>query len=174
MKGMTIIFVVMIISLGIAFAWEQLLFIKDSVHFALDPTLGQILDWSKMWGLVIVTASLSLVMTVIQKYGTDQETLKEIKKEQKEIQKEIKKYKDNPEKILELNKKQFAVMPDMMKITMRPLLYTMLPFILLFRWFNDYFSVVDFKFLGFLSWFWIYFIGSIIFSQVFRKILKVA
>jgi uncharacterized membrane protein (DUF106 family) len=60
---------------------------------------------------------------------------------------------------------------------MRPLLYTAIPFVLFFRWFADYFSnpfFAAFRFFGFLSWFWFYLIGSIIFSSIFRKVLKVS
>ena len=174
MKSMTILFLVMIISLSIAFAWDRVPIIKDGVHLALDPSVGKILDWNKTFGLIIITLILSFIMNLVQKYGTDQETLKQIKAEQKELQKEMKEYKDNPEKIMELNKKQLEMMPHILKTTMRPIMYTMVPFILLFRWFGDYFSVVEFRFFGFLSWFWMYLILSIVFSQIFRKVMKIA
>lgn len=174
MKSMTILFLVMIISLSIAFAWERVPIIKDSVHVALDPSVGKILDWNKTFGLIIITLILSFIMNLVQKYGTDQETLKQIKADQKELQKEMKEYKDNPEKIMELNKKQLEMMPHILKTTMRPIMYTMVPFILLFRWFGDYFLVNEFRFFGFLSWFWVYLILSIVFSQIFRKVMKIA
>ena len=91
------------------------------------------------------------------------------------MQEEMKKYKDDPAKLLEFNKKQMEKIPETMKITMRPLMYTMIPFILFFRWFGDYFTALEgFKFFGFLSWFWFYLIFSIVFSTILRKVLKVA
>lgn len=158
----------------VALFWKQVPIIQQTVHFVLDPTAGALLDWSLTYGMLIIVFVLSLIMTFVQKYFTDQETLKEIKKEQKLLQAEMKKYKDNPEKLMELNKKSLEFIPKTMEITMRPLMYTMVFFVLFFRWFNDYFAAVDFKFLGFLSWFWFYLIFSILFSTILRKVMKVA
>ena len=88
----------------------------------------------------------------------------------------MKKFKGNPEKILELNKKQMESMPKMFDITMRPMIYTFIPIVLFFRWFNDYFTASNlqgFKFLGFLPWIWFYIIFAMIFSTILRKLLKV-
>ena len=113
-------------------------------------------------------------MTIAQKYGTDQKALKEIKAEQKKIQEEMKQYKDHPEKVAELTKKQFEFMPLMMKHSMRPIIYTGIPIILFFRWFMDIFEAMpDFRFFGFFSWFWFYLVLSIIFSMILRKVMKV-
>jgi len=59
--------------------------------------------------MFLIVIVLSFIMTLVQKYGTDQETLRELKKEQKMLQQEMKKYKDNPDKLLEFNKKQFEI-----------------------------------------------------------------
>lgn len=173
MKGMKLLFVVFAISLFVGLAWDAVPIIKQSVHFAFDPTVGKLLNWNVTYGMLIIVILLSLVTTIVQKYGTDQETLREIKKEQKILQEEMKKYKDNPQKLMELNKKQFEFLPKTWEITMRPVMYTIIPFILFFRWFGDYFTIVSFKFLGFLSWFWFYFIFTIVFSSIFRKVFKV-
>ena len=86
----------------------------------------------------------------------------------------MKKYKDHPEKLMELQKKQFEFIPKTMKLSMRAIVFTGIPFILFFRWFMDFFTAIgDPKFFGFLSWFWFYLIFSIIFSSILRKIFKV-
>jgi uncharacterized membrane protein (DUF106 family) len=169
------IFIVMLISLGIAFFWESASFIKNSAHYILDPSVGALLNWNLTWGMIIIILIIALFMTLVQKYATDQKTLKELKEEQKELQKEMKKFKDHPEKMMELQKKQFEFIPKMMKMSMRPLIYTGIPLILFFRWFMDFFSVLgNPKFFGFFSWFWFYLLGSIILSSILRKLLKVA
>ena len=168
------IFIVMIISLMIAFFWDNSSFIKNSAHSILDPTVGVLLNWNITWGMVIIVLFISVIMTLAQKYATDQETLREMKKEQKSLQEEIKKYKEHPEKMMELQKKQMEFIPKMMKMSMRPIVYTAIPLILFFRWFMDFFTLAgDPKFFGFLSWFWFYLIGSIVFSSVLRKLMKV-
>ena len=79
MKGMTIMFVVMILSLGIASLWSSIPAIKDGVHSALDPTLGILMNWNVTLGLIIITGVLTFLMTLLHKYATDQNLLKEIK-----------------------------------------------------------------------------------------------
>ncbi len=164
----------MLVSMLIAIFWDSAPFIKDSIHSVLNPTAGALLDWNLTGGMIIIIAFISLIMTLTQKYLTDQETLREMKKEQKALQSEMKKYKEHPEKLMEFQKKQIELVPKMMKVSMRSVVYTAIPLILFFRWFNDYFSAIpEFRFFGFLSWFWFYLLGSMIFSSILRKIMKV-
>ena len=166
--------IVMVASLLIAFLWDKIDFIKNSAGFILNPTAGALLNWNITWGMIITVLFISLVITIIQKYATDQKTLKEMKGEQKRLNEEAKKFRDNPEKMMEIQKESMKFMMPMMKLSTRALMFTGIPFILFVRWFNDFFALIgDFKFFGFLSWFWFYLIGSIIFSTIFRKILKV-
>ena len=125
-------------------------------------------------GMIVISAFITLFITLIQKYTVDNDLLRSIKKEQKAMQEEMKQHKDNPTKLMEMQKKQLEFIPKTMELTMRPLLYTSIPIILFFRWFNDYFTVLDppVKIFGFFSWFWAYLVFSIIFSMVFRKVLK--
>lgn len=157
--------------------WESAPVIKNTVHSIFDPTLGKFLDWNMTWAMLILVAIINLIMTLVQKYTTDQETLKEIKKEQKAFQKEMKKYKDDPGKIMELNKKNFNFMKQTFVITTQSWIFTMIPIVLLFRWFHDYFgvdSLKGFKFFGIFSWFWFYLVVSIVFTSIFRKVFDVA
>ena len=168
------IFIVMIISLLIAFLWNNSSFIKNTAHSVLDPSVGLLLNWNITWGMAIIVLIISVATTLIQKYATDQKTLREMKKEQKSLQEEMKKYREHPEKMMELQKKQMEFIPKMLKISMRPVIYTAIPLILFFRWFMDFFTTAgDPKFFGFLSWFWFYLILSLIFSSILRKLLKV-
>jgi uncharacterized membrane protein (DUF106 family) len=170
-----ILFLVMIGSLILASLWESVPTIKQYVGYVLDPSAGVLLNWNYTWGMLIIIIIISLITTLVQKYGTDQETLKQMKKEQKELNKEMQKYKEHPEKLLEFQKKQLEFMPKMMKLSMRPIIFTAVPFILLFRWFYDFFATTgNVKFFGLLSWFWFYLIMTLIFSSVFRKVFDVA
>jgi uncharacterized membrane protein (DUF106 family) len=175
MKGMTILFLVMIASLAVAFFWNQIPFIPSAVHFILDPTAGAILNLNKTIGMLVIVVILTLFTTLIQKFGTDQEKLREIKQKQKESQEKIKQHKDNPQKALELQKEMMGHSMEMMQHSMKPLLYTSIPFVLFFRWFSDYFiSAENFLFFGFMSWFIFYLIFAVVLSSIFKKILKVA
>ena len=167
--------ILMIVSLIIAFMWDSLRLVKDSVHSALDPSAGALLNWNTTWGMLIIILILSIITTLLQKYTTDQATLRELRKQQKEIQKEIKKHRDNPQKVMELQRSSLPASMKMMQLSMRSAFYTIIPFILLFRWFLDYFATIpDFRFFGFFSWFWFYFIFTIIFSSFLRKWFNIA
>ena len=173
MKGMGVIFLVMILGLVVATFWDSFPAIKEGVHSALDPSLGALLDWNVTIGLLIITAVLNLITTILHKYTTDQDLLKQIKEEQKLVQGQMKLYKTNPEKSLELSKKSAELAMKTMPITMRPVIYTTIPFILLIRWFGDYFKEQPAKILGFMSGIWAYIVFFIVWSMIFRKLLKV-
>lgn len=167
----------MIASMAIASLWDSIPAIKIGAHAILDPSFGAILEWNLTFGMLIIVLALTFLMTLIQKYGTNQKELKEIRIEQKKIQEEMKKCRDLPQKVIELNKKQMEFMSRSFKISMGSIVYTAIPFVLFLRWFNDYFtqaSLAGFKFFGVLSWFWFYLIFSIVFSTITRKILKTA
>jgi uncharacterized membrane protein (DUF106 family) len=171
--------VIMGLSMLIVFTWDKIPFIKDNVHNVLDPSAGALLNWDLVLGMLAIILVINIITTLIQKYATDQEALRELKKEQKILQAEMKKYKDHPEKVAELSKKQMQFIPKTMKLTSRAIAFTGVPFILFFRWFDDTFNAMEaatgvpIRFLGFLSWFWFYLISTMIFSSIFRKLFKV-
>jgi uncharacterized membrane protein (DUF106 family) len=163
-----------IISMLIAFNWDNWPWLKNGIHYILDPTAGWLLNWELTIGMLIIVFVISLVTTVVQKYATDQDTLREMKKEQKEIQKQMKEFKQDPKKLAHLQKKQFSMMPKQMKLSMRAIIYTGIPFILFFRWFDDFFKLAGSpKFFGFLGWFMFYLIATIVFSSIMKKKLDV-
>jgi len=168
------IIIVMILSLIIVSFWESFPLIKNSVGAILNPTAGFILNWNITIGMLFIVLILSLAMTIIQKYTTDQKTLREMKIEQKRLTEESKKFRDNPEKMMEIQKESMKFMMPMMKLSMRAMLFTSIPIILFFRWFSDFFAAAgNPSILGFFNWFWFYFLFTIIFGSIFRKILKV-
>lgn len=168
-----LIFFVMVISLVIAGFWNSLPIVKNSVNAVLNPTAGALLGLNLTFGMAILVLLLSTFTTVIQKYATDQKTLRQMKEEQKKLQEDLKKLEVGSKEHTELSMKSMKFIGPMFKLSMRPIIYTAIPFILFFRWFTDYFASIDFRFFGFFSWFWFYLLGSIIFSSILRKILKV-
>ncbi len=164
-----------LISFAIVFFWEQFPVIKTTAHAVLDPTAGELILWDITKGTLILFFIIALIMTLVQKFAVDQKVLKSLKEEQKEISKELQQYKDNPEKALEINKKSMKIMGEIMSLTMKSSFITMIPLILLFRWFSDVFTTLgDPKFFGFLNWFWLYFLSVMIFGSVLRKVFKMA
>src|SRR3989338_3379172 len=171
----TLIIIIMIVSLIIASLWDKIPEIKNSVHSVLNPSAGFLLDWNLNIGMLIVVFVITLLTTIVQKYGTNQKALKELRKEQKEIQQQMKEFKAHPEKLIELQKKQFKLIPKQMKLSMRAIAYTGIPFILFFRWFGDYFLSAEEiagepirLWLG-MSWFLFYILFAIVFGAILRK-----
>lgn len=182
MKGMNTLFIVLAISLLVASLWNSVPIIKDGVHAILDPSTGYLLNWNLNIGFIIIIILFVLLTTILQKYFTDQATLKRIKEEQKVVQEEMKKYREHPEKLMELQKKSMELISQSMPIAMRPAMFTSIPFILFFRWFGDYFADVDAKIFGIFStqgvwlfpkWVWAYILSSIVISMILRKVMKV-
>ena len=162
--------IVMAISVLIALLWNQLPWLKSAIHSVLDPSAGALLGWNLTLGMLIIVLIISLLTTIVQKYATDQKTLKELKKESKEIQKKMKELEKGSKEYSELTINSMKLLPRQMKLSMRAVAYTGVPFILLFRWFNDYFIAAGSPhFLGFLSWFWFYLLATLIFSGFLRK-----
>jgi uncharacterized membrane protein (DUF106 family) len=173
MKGLQIMFLVMILSTFVLFAWDKMPPIKEGVHAILDPTAGVLLAWNTLAGMFIIVLVITFITVLLQKYLTNQEELKKLKAEQKIVQEQMKQFKDHPEKLLELQKKQLEFLPKTMDLTMKPLIYTAVPFVLFFRWLSDYFITSPFKFFGFMSWFWFYLLASLVINSILRKLMKV-
>lgn len=171
-----LIAVFMIASMLIAFNWDKWTWMKNGIHSALDPTLGALLNWNLDIGMLMIVILLSIVMTFVQKYTTDQKEMKRIKQEQKELQKKSKELRHDPEKAMEVQKELMPLTMKQMKLGMRTIMYTGIPFVLLFRWFNDYFAILPegTKIFGFFSWFWFYLLVTLIFSSIIKKKFDIA
>ena len=173
MNGMALMLLISLAGLLIGFLWNQMPIIKDSVHLILDPTLGVILDQNVNLGMIIITALITFIISLTQKYTMDHDRMKELKANQKDLQNKMQEYKDHPEKMAEINKEFMSTFSELMSASMSSAVYTIVPIILFFRWFQDYFALHEgVRIFGFLSWFWAYLIIAIIFSSVFRKVLK--
>ena len=170
---MTKVYLMLLLGLLIASFWNKFPIISQVVHSGLDPSLGALLNWNVTIGLILITGVLNFFTTLLHKHTTNQDLLKEIKEEQKLVQEQMKLYKANPDKTMELSKKSAELALKTMPITMRPVIYTTIPFILLFRWFGDYFKSNPVEILGFMSGIWAYFVFFILWSIILRKIMKV-
>ncbi|MEK6917438.1 MAG: EMC3/TMCO1 family protein [Nanoarchaeota archaeon] len=166
--------IVLVISMLIAFFWNSLTFLKDGVHAVLNPTLGALINWNVNIGMSIVVLLITVVTTVVQKYTTDQEALKDLKKQQKEMNEKAKQHRSDPQKMLEIQKEMAPLSIKMMKLSMRAFVFTAIPLLLFIRWFVDFFtSIGNPKIFGFFSWLWFYILFSLIVSAILRKIMKI-
>jgi uncharacterized membrane protein (DUF106 family) len=168
------VIIVLAISMTIAFFWESLSFLKNGLNAIFNPTLGALINWNIDVGMTIIVLIITIITTLIQKYTTDQETLRDLKKQQKELNEKAKQHRSDPQKMLDIQKEMAPLSIRMMKLSMRAFVFTAIPLILFFRWFMDFFKVIgDPKIFGFFSWLWFYLLFSLIFGMILRKIWKV-
>ena len=117
--------------------------------------------------IALFSVIVTLLSTLAQKWLTNQEHLKSLKKRQKEIQKELKGCKDGCV-MKELNAEMMKITGVMFKSSMKPMFATMIPFLILFWWLRTIYAPV------LSSWIWYYIGYSLVASIVLRKVLKVA
>jgi len=118
--------------------------------------------------IAVFSVIVTLLSTLAQKWLTNQEHLKSLKKRQKEIQKELRGCKDGC-LMKELNAEMMKLTGVMFKSSMKPMFVTIIPFLILFAWLRGIYVPV----MG-NSWIWYYIGYSLVASIVLRKVLKVA
>ncbi len=102
----------------------------------LDPVMRPLLSMSPFWAIFLIALLITLVITLVYKYATDQEHMKRLKEKVKQHQERLKKLRDNPEKMMREQQKMMKVNMELMKHSFKPTLYTFLPIIIVFGWLN--------------------------------------
>ncbi len=107
----------------------------DFLNFILDPIFQPLIRISSpLWFLIIVTFLVTLLITLIYKYTTNQELVKRLRDEMKDIQKQIKESQHDLEKVKQLQKDSFEKMGQQFKQSMKPMFITMIPMIIILGW----------------------------------------
>jgi uncharacterized membrane protein (DUF106 family) len=109
----------------------------------LTPVLSPLLDAiGVVWFIVLLSACLSLLITVIYKYATNQKEMKALKDELKELQGRIKKQRDDHKKMMETQREAMQKNMQYMKHSLKATLFTFIPLILIFGWLNLHLTYV--------------------------------
>lgn len=119
------------------------------------------------YSLIGISLLITLAMTLVTKYFTNQKRMKELKDLQKSCQQKLKEHKNNPKELEKIQKEMMASSMELMKHSFKPMLITALPLLLVLFWIR---TVYDGVLVG---WIWWYIISSVIFSIILRKLLKV-
>lgn len=133
---------------------------------------GGLIAWSPVGSLLVISVIMSLIVTLVYKWTTDQEVLKSLKAEIKELQKQMKEFASDPVKSLQIRKDLNQRVMKQFKSSMKPTLFTLVPFLILFSWMRAEYTPMGPLIIG-LSWFWVYLISAVIFGQIFKKIFRV-
>jgi len=101
----------------------------------VDAILSPLLKFPGLVTIIVLSFFISLIMTLIQKYATDQNRLKEIKEEMKSRQKMMKEVsKEDPQKAMKMQKDTMKLTLETMKHSMKSMVYSIIPIILIFNW----------------------------------------
>lgn len=103
----------------------------------LNPVFYPLLESTGyFWTLFILSFAITFLTTIIYKYATNQSLMKDLKEEQKALQKQVKELKNEPEKAMKVQKQMMETNSKYMMHSFKPMLFTFLPVILFFGWMN--------------------------------------
>ena len=119
--------------------------------------------------IIILSFFVTLFMTLVTKYFTNQNRMKELKEIQKASQMKLKENKGNPEEMSKIQKEIMGYSMEMMKHSFKPMLITFLPLLIFFWWIRGIYASTS---LG-GGWIWWYIGAGLISSIILRKALKV-
>lgn len=102
-----------------------------------NPWLGPVLNLPPFWAILIISAGITLLITIVYKYTTNQKEMKTIKEDLKKYQKEMRKEKD-PKKMMATQKKALDLNMKYMMSSFKSTLYTFIPIIIIFAWLNSH------------------------------------
>lgn len=102
----------------------------------IDPVFRPLLNLGPLPAILIVSFVISLLTVIVYKLMTKQDVMKDLKDEIKQMQKEMKTLKENPGKMMELQKISMQKNFEYMKHSMKPTLITFIPLIIIFGWLN--------------------------------------
>jgi len=105
-----------------------------------NPVLMPIVNLSPFWALVILALFISIIVTLVYKWTTNQAHMKELKDKQKEYQKQMKELRSNPQEMMKVQKEAMKINFEYMKHSLKPTLITMIPVLLIFGWMVGHFS----------------------------------
>jgi len=99
-----------------------------------------LLHWPPILAIAFISVAITLFVTLIYKYTTNQKKMKELKEKQKSLQKEYKANMKNQKKAMEINQQLMKTNMEYMKHSFRVTLYTFVPLIIIFSWMNSHFG----------------------------------
>lgn len=114
--------------------------------------------------VIILAVLVTLVMTLVTKYFTNQNRMKELKQIQKACNIKLKTNRTDAD----AQKQLMACSMELMKHSFKPLFITFIPLLIFFWWIRGIYTGV------FASWLWWYIGSGIVSSIAIRKVLKVA
>ena len=117
--------------------------------------------------IILLSFLVTLVMTLVTKKFSNQVRMKELKEIQKGFNAKMKENKGNPDVVMNIQKEMMGTSMELMKHSLKPMLVTFLPLLILFWWIRGVYTEV------LSGWIWWYIGAGIASSIILRKALKV-
>jgi len=114
--------------------------IMDVFNPLINAVFGPLLGLDPLLAVALMSIVVALLISVIHKYTTDQNLMKRLKDEMKELQAEAKALRDHPEKAMAVQKQMMETNMKYMMQSMRATMFTLLPIIIIFGWMNAHFA----------------------------------
>ncbi len=105
-----------------------------------NPVFLPLLEMNVFVGIIILSALITLLVTLGYKYFSNQDEMKRLKERQKESQAQMKALRDKPEEMMKVQKEAMSVNFEYMKHSFKPMLITMLPVLIIFSWMAGHLS----------------------------------
>ncbi len=102
----------------------------------LNPVFNPLLGLPPWLTIGVIAFVLSVIITLIYRFATNQSLMKELKGEMKDLQAEMKELKSHPEKMMKVQKRFMETNMKYMMHSMKSTLFTILPVIFIFGWLN--------------------------------------
>ncbi len=153
-------------------------------HISSNPQVSAIV------GVMFISLLVSVIIVAITSKIVDQKRMKELKAKTASYQEKIKKAQKtkNLKKVSSIQKEMMKYQKEMMGMSMKPMMYTMIPIIVIFTWLRQYDVLNDFivqqgylvalpfalpKFGSTLGWLGWYILCSFPMSVLIKKIFKI-
>lgn len=95
--------------------------------------------------VIFLSFIISVIIIVITKYTTDQESMKKLREDMKEYQKQAKEARHIPSKALEIQKKSMQLQLDYFKHSFKATIFTFIPILFIFPWIGANFAYESIK-----------------------------
>lgn len=99
-----------------------------------NPVFQPLLNFSPLLALIVLAFLISLLITLVYKYFTNQDEMKRLKDQQKDFQTKMKELRSKPEEMMKVQKEAMKINFEYMKHSFKPTLITMIPIIIIFSW----------------------------------------
>lgn len=100
-----------------------------------DPVLNPIINYlGPLSGIIIISFIVALITTIIYKYATDQRLMKEYKDKLNDYQKQMKENRQDPVKLLDIQKSAMDINMKYMMQSFKPMFITFIPILIIFGW----------------------------------------